>query len=70
MALTPLQRQIRRLRNEAGLTQEQLATRLRLKDKSTISHWELGDTSPRGRMIPKIAKVLGVSVSRLYDEAA
>ena len=68
MATTPLQRQIRKLRSDRGLTQEQLAGLLRIKDKSTISHWELGDQSPRSKMIPRLAKALGVSVAELYGE--
>lgn len=70
MALSTLQRRIRKLRVDRGLTQEQLADKCGLTDKSTISHWEVGDTSPRPGLIPKLAKALGVTVGDLYGEAA
>lgn len=70
MALTALQRNIRRLRKARGLSQEELAGLLKLKDKSAISHWEIGTSSPRAHLIPKLARVLTASVAELYGEAA
>lgn len=66
MTLTPLQKNIRRLRNDRGLSQEQLAAMLRLKDKSAVSNWETGKASPRSSSIPRLAKALGATVADLY----
>lgn len=52
------------------MTQQALAERLGLKDKSSIAHWESGKSSPQADLIPKLARVLKVSVAQLYGEAA
>lgn len=70
MSLTPLQRNIKRLRVARGFSQSALADKLGIKDKSAISHWELGDTSPRSDLIPRLARVLKSTVAELYGEAA
>ncbi len=51
------------------MTQEELAVDVKV-DKSCVCHWETGRTSPRAKLIPRIAKSLKVPVSRLYGEAA
>lgn len=48
------------LREKSGLTQNQLAQRLGLKN-STISKYELSITPPPALMVRKIAKEFGVS---------
>ena len=68
VARTTLHKQIRKLRLEANLTQEDLAVKLGL-DNTSVAHWEAGNRTPRGGLIPKLAKVLGVTVAVLYDEA-
>lgn len=72
MAKSILQRRIRQLREgfHPRLTQGELAKRLGLKDKSAVAHWEAGDTSPRADLLPRIARVLKVTVADLYREAA
>lgn len=64
-----LNRRIRELRSARGLTQAELAGALRLKDKSTVAHWERGSTSPRAELLPRLAHALGCTVAELYSEA-
>lgn len=52
------------LRKGQGLTQQQLADKLNLSNK-TISKWESGSGSPDISNLPVLAKVLGVSVDEL-----
>ena len=49
-----------RARRAAGLTQEELAYRLRV-DRSTVGRWELGETEPQPWLRPKLARALGLS---------
>ena len=53
---------IRRLRLDAGLTQEQLAARLGVA-RTTIAQWESGSSHPRYAMMTKHAQVFGVDRS-------
>ena len=39
-------------------------------DKSAVSHWELGKSSPTGSRLPLVAEALGVTVPDLFAEAA
>lgn len=55
---------IRRLRKEAGLTQEQLADKLGVSYQS-VSRWELGVTYPDMEMIPALTECFGVSADAL-----
>jgi transcriptional regulator with XRE-family HTH domain len=57
---------IRVLREERGLTGEQLASKLE-RGSQTIYRWEWGKTSPRWDDLQEIAKALDVEVSRLTD---
>lgn len=58
---------IKSLREEKGLTQEQLAQKLNL-DRSTIAKWETGEAMPRADKLPVLAEVLGCSISDLFKE--
>jgi transcriptional regulator with XRE-family HTH domain len=51
--------QLRRHRLAAGLDQADLAKRVGVS-VSSVSLWESGKSIPRGRMFPKIARVLGI----------
>jgi transcriptional regulator with XRE-family HTH domain len=53
-------------RKAVGLSQEQLAERLGV-DRSTVVHWESGETLPQPWLRPKIARALQVSVAHLGD---
>lgn len=56
-------------RNEAGLSQAALAKRCKVKP-AAVGQWETGDTYPRVDRLPKLAAVLGVTVSALTDGVA
>lgn len=52
------------LRKAAGLSQTQLAERVG-ETQGNISFWERTDKPPRSDILPKLARVLGVSVEAL-----
>ena len=53
-----LGKKIKQLRNEKGMTQDELATRLSVV-RQTVSKWEKGFAVPDAEMIVKIADALG-----------
>lgn len=55
---------IRRLRKQAGLSQDELAVKLSVV-RQTVSKWENGLSVPDAEMVIRMAKVLGVSVNEL-----
>ena len=55
---------IAELRKKQGLTQQQLADKLNLSNK-TISKWESGSGSPDISNLPVLADALGISVDEL-----
>ena len=59
--------EIKSLREKKGLTQEQLAQKLKL-DRSTIAKWETGEAMPRADKLPVLAEILGCSISDLFKE--
>lgn len=58
-------RNLRRLRLEKKLTQEQLANILGVSVQS-VSRWECGNTLPGVMLLPEIACIYGVTVDDLY----
>lgn len=58
---------IRRLRETAEMTQEQLAEKLDVA-RSTVTQWERGWSNPRMGMVQKIAGVFGVSTSDIVSD--
>ena len=56
---------LRRLRLEKNLTQEQLANILGVSVQS-VSRWECGNTLPDVMLLPEIARLYGVTVDDLY----
>ena len=58
---------IRRLRLQRGLTQEELAE-LMGTSQAAVAMWETGARMPRADKLPKLAKVLGCSVSDLFNK--
>lgn len=58
-------RNLRRLRLDKGLTQEQLANRLGVSVQS-VSRWECATTLPDVMLLPELARLYGVTVDDLY----
>ena len=58
-------KEIRRLRNDRGLTQEALAAALNVTAQ-TISKWECGNCTPDVQMLPEIAVYFGVTIDQLF----
>ncbi len=61
-----LSQNIKRLRLEKNLTQEQLATTLGISAQA-VSKWETSETYPDGALLVPLAKVLGASLDELFD---
>ena len=57
---------IKQLRQKAGITQEQLGTRLSVSAQS-ISKWETGITMPDISLLPLLSSELGVTIDELFD---
>jgi transcriptional regulator with XRE-family HTH domain len=55
-----------RLRQAAGLTQEELAELIG-ESQSNIAFWEQSDKPPRSDILPKMAEALGVRVEALLN---
>ncbi|MFU2205768.1 helix-turn-helix domain-containing protein [Streptococcus pluranimalium] len=60
---------LKRYRQDQGLTQAELAEQLDVSDK-TISKWENGDTYPSKRNMMRISDQLGVSIESLLIESS
>ena len=58
-------KEIRRLRNARGLTQEALAAALNVTAQ-TVSKWECGNSIPDVQLLPDIAVYFGVSIDQLF----
>ena len=58
---------LRRVRCQASLTQQQLADRLHVTRQS-VSSWELGRTEPDFETAGRLAEIFGTSVSSLLGE--
>lgn len=61
-----LSENIKRLRLERNLTQEQLATKLGVSSQA-VSKWETSETYPDGTLLVPLAKELQVSLDQLFD---
>jgi transcriptional regulator with XRE-family HTH domain len=55
------------LRRERGLTQEEVARRVRVSTR-TVAAWESGEANPRQRNARALAKALGVSLDSLLPD--
>lgn len=62
-----LNENIRRFRKQRGMTQRELAEKLRISDK-TVSRWESGVQIPDAEIVPDLARIFGVSIGELYGE--
>ena len=61
----PLGINIRKMRLERGMTQRQLAYRLRVSVQA-VSKWERGKTYPDVTMLLPIADMFGVTLDKLF----
>jgi transcriptional regulator with XRE-family HTH domain len=61
-------RAVRRLRQERGMTQAELAVRLNL-GRTSITNLEKGQQSPPLSLLPEIASALGIDPRLLVSEA-
>lgn len=59
--------QIAILRKAKGLSQEQLANKLNISNQA-VSKWESGLNCPDINLIPSLAAILSVSISKLFGE--
>lgn len=62
-------KQIKRLRKGCGMSQYELAKRLRV-DRSTVAKWETRDIFPRGEQVVKLANLFGCTIDDLYSQPA
>lgn len=51
-------------RTKAGLTQQQVADALKL-ERSSVAHYEMGDSMPSSRNLNKICEILNISLTEL-----
>lgn len=57
---------IRKLRQERGITQEELAERMHVAPQ-TVSKWETNTTTPDIAMLPRLAVYFGVTIDSLFS---
>lgn len=67
--MNELSANLKKLRLEKKLTQEQAAAQLRVSPQA-ISRWETGVTTPDVMLLPEIARLYGVLVDELFRPAA
>lgn len=58
---------LKKRREAAGMTQEELGNRLGVV-RATVSAWECGTNTPSINMAFRVAEILGCSVEQLYLE--
>lgn len=59
---------LRRCRQNKGLTQIQVAQALGFKDKTWISHWENGDALPNLISLVRLSKLYLVPIEELFPD--
>lgn len=60
---------MKEMRERQGLTQAQIADRLEV-DKSTVSKWESGDSTPLRKYRRKLCELLGCTEEELMTPAS
>ena len=58
---------LKQLRKAKGITQEELAQMVEVKETKTIRNWERGVHGPQFHHLEKLAEVLEVSMKDLFD---
>lgn len=61
---------LRRLRKEHSMSQEELAERLGYKSFTTIQKWESGVSEPSMEKVKAIAEIFGVTIEQLVNGSA
>lgn len=61
-----LTEKIRTLRENAGLTQAELAETVGVSEK-VVSKWECGETKPSAEVLPALADAFGCTIDSLFD---
>ncbi|WP_295758174.1 helix-turn-helix transcriptional regulator [uncultured Oscillibacter sp.] len=56
---------IRELREQAGLTQDQIAEHMCV-DQTAVHRWEIGKAMPRAAKLPELAELLHCTIDELY----
>ena len=56
--------QLYRYRREAGFTQAELASMVRVST-ATVARWERGEFEPDAPIMPRLARILGVAIDDL-----
>lgn len=59
-------RDLKELRLDAQLTQNQLGVKVGFCNGYTISNWEKGEGFPNFEKIPRLMKALGIDEMRIY----
>ena len=67
MANNKVDNQIRYLRMLAGMTQKDLADAMHVT-QVTVWKWEKGESFPKVRSLPKLARILNTTVSKLIPD--
>ena len=52
-------------RTEAGLTQQQVADAIGI-DRTSVTHYEMGDSMPSSRNLIKLCEVLNITMNELF----
>lgn len=65
--MTDIGNKIKNLRNSQGLTQQQLAKKMFVSNR-TVSHWENNTRTPNPEALTKLAKLLNVTIDYFYIE--
>lgn len=63
---------LRQIRMSVGMSQQELANRMGLKNRASITHIEKGRSNPTTEVVAQLAKILGVDPSDFFttsDEA-
>ena len=65
-----LARKLTRVRARAGMSQSEIAKELGVTDRALISQFETGKRQPSLPVLPKYARLAGVTVDVLIDDKA